>query len=248
MIKPIIEMRGISKNFGAIQALENVDLELMPHEVLGLVGDNAAGKTTLMKILCGRYIPSSGRIYMEGKKLDIFSPFDARKVGIETVYQDLALADNLDVTANIFLGKESLRGGLNQYFKVMDVKRMREKARRIIEKLELEELDITRKVRNLSGGQRQVVAIARAISFNPKVLIMDEPTASLAISKVSRVLELVKRFRKENILVIYIGHRLQEIFQIADRVMILRRGKNIGTYKTSEISMDEVIKLIIGEH
>ncbi|GAB4566387.1 MAG: ATP-binding cassette domain-containing protein [Anaerolineae bacterium] len=224
---PLVEMRGIRKSFGAVQALRGVDLTLGHNEVLGLVGDNAAGKSTLMKILSGAYIADEGEIYIEGERVHITKPEDSRRLGIEMVYQDFALANNLDVAANIFLGREIVRFRLGP-LKVMDQRRMAQEAQRLMERLRIDIASVRLKVENLSGGQRQAVAIGRATAFNAKVIIMDEPTAALSVAAIDKVLDLICQLKEHGASVIIISHRLEDIYRVGDRVMVMRQGRKVA--------------------
>lgn len=224
---PLVEMRGIRKSFGAVQALRGVDLTLGHNEVLGLVGDNAAGKSTLMKILSGAYIADEGEIYIEGERVHITKPEDSRRLGIEMVYQDFALANNLDVAANIFLGREIVRFRLGP-LKVMDQRRMAQEAQRLMERLRIDIASVRLKVENLSGGQRQAVAIGRATAFNAKVIIMDEPTAALSVAAIDKVLDLIRQLKEHGASVIIISHRLEDIYRVGDRVMVMRQGRKVA--------------------
>lgn len=224
---PIIEMRNIKKSFGAVRALRGVDLVLHHNEVLGLVGDNAAGKSTLMKVLSGAYIPDEGQIFIEGKKAYITKPEDARRLGIEMVYQDFALTNNLDVAANVFLGREAVRWQLGP-IRVMDRQYMEERAWEVMDNLKITIDSVRLKVQNLSGGQRQAVAIGRATAFNAKVIIMDEPTAALSVAAIQQVLDLVKELKAQGCSIIIISHRLEDIYQVGDRLMVLRHGRKVA--------------------
>jgi simple sugar transport system ATP-binding protein len=241
---PIIEARGISKRFGQVVALSDVSLQLNPGEVLGVVGDNGAGKSTLMKCLSGLHPPSAGEILVEGRAVRLASPADARALGIEMVYQDLALAGNLRIDENIFLGRELTRrfGPL----RVVDHKANQVRAMEHLDKLHIEVKSVAQRVEQLSGGQRQAVAIARATAFEAKVVIMDEPTAALAVREVRKVLDLVKDLRMHGISVIFISHRLDDIFYVCDRVMALFHGRNFADAPLSEIDRNEVIGWIMG--
>ena len=226
-VTPIVEMRNIKKHFGAVQALTGVDLVLYPNEVLGLVGDNAAGKSTLMKVLSGAYIPDDGGVFIEGKHVHITKPEDARRLGIEMVYQDFALANNLNVAANIFLGREAVRWRLGP-IQLMNQRHMEEFARDALERLKIKIDSVLLRVENLSGGQRQAVAIGRATAFNAKVIIMDEPTAALSVAAIGQVLDLIKELKAQGCSIIIISHRLEDIFQVCDRVMVLRHGRKVA--------------------
>lgn len=219
-------MRSIKKNFAAVQALKGVDLALHHNEVLGLMGDNAAGKSTLMKVLSGAYIPDGGEILIEGNKTHFSNPMDARRQGIEMVYQDYALANNLDVSANVFLGREmvSLRLGP---VGVLDYRHMEQETKNLLNRLKIDIPSVHQKVERLSGGQRQAVAIARATAFDAKVIIMDEPTAALSVAAIEKVLELVRELKAQGASIIIISHRLEDIFRVSDRMIVLRQGRKV---------------------
>ncbi len=223
---PIVEMRGIKKNFGAVQALRGVDLVLQHNEVLGLVGDNAAGKSTLMKILSGAYTPDSGEIILDGQQAHFSSPLDARRQGIEMVYQDYALANNLDIAANVFLGREAVSFNLGP-ISVLDYHFMEQETKRLLERLRIRVDSVRQKVERLSGGQRQAVAIARATAFDAKVIIMDEPTAALSVAAISKVLDLIRELKAQGASIIIISHRLEDIYHVGDRMMVLRHGRKV---------------------
>lgn len=224
---PVVEMRNIKKNFGAVQALRGVDLVLHHNEVLGLVGDNAAGKSTLMKVLSGAYIPDEGEIFLEGEKAHIANPMDARRQGIEMVYQDYALANNLDVAANVFLGREAVRIKLGP-IGVMDYHYMEQETQSLLSRLKIDISSVRLKVERLSGGQRQSVAIARATAFNAKVIIMDEPTAALSVAAIDKVLDLVRELKAQGSSIIIISHRLEDIYRVSDRMIVLRHGRKVS--------------------
>ncbi|TRZ44717.1 sugar ABC transporter ATP-binding protein [bacterium] len=224
---PVVEMRNIKKSFGAVQALRGIDLVLHHNEVLGLVGDNAAGKSTLMKVLSGAYIPDEGEIFIEGKKVHMVEPMDARRLGIEMVYQDFALANNLDVAANVFLGHEAVSAQLGP-IGVMDKRHMEQETQRLLDRLKIDISSVRLKVESLSGGQRQSVAIARATAFNAKVIIMDEPTASLSVAAIGKVLDLVRELKAQGCSIIVISHRLEDIYEVSDRMMVLRHGRRVS--------------------
>jgi simple sugar transport system ATP-binding protein len=223
---PIVEMRNIKKNFGAVQALRGVDLILRKNEVLGVVGDNAAGKSTLMKVLSGAYMADEGEILLEGKRVHLSDPMDARRRGIEMVYQDCALSNNLDVAANVFLGREVVGmrlgplGVLNEHY-------MEQDTQRLLDRLKIDISSVRLKVERLSGGQRQAVAIARATAFNAKVTIMDEPTAALSVAAIAKVLDLVRELKAQGSSIIIISHRLEDIYEVSDRLMVLRQGRKV---------------------
>jgi simple sugar transport system ATP-binding protein len=224
---PIVEMRNIKKSFAAVQALRGVDLVLHRNEVLGLVGDNAAGKSTLMKVLSGAYIPDEGEIFIEGRKANITDPMHARRLGIEMVYQDFALANNLDVAANVFLGREVVTTHLGP-ISVMDNRYMETETQHLLDRLKIDISSVHLKVERLSGGQRQAVAIARATAFDAKVIIMDEPTAALSVAAIGKVLDLVRELKAQGASIIVISHRLEDIYQVSDRMMVLRHGRKVS--------------------
>lgn len=239
----LLELSGISKHFGAIQALTDVSLTLSAGEVVGLMGDNGAGKSTLVKIVAGNYPPSSGTIGIEGRKVAFHKPTDARAAGIEIVYQDLALCDNLTAAANVFLGRELLKGV--RPFLALDYKTMYQRAGELFAELKSE----TRPrdlVRKMSGGQRQAVAIARTRLSEPKIVLMDEPTAAISVRQVAEVLSLIRRLRDHNITVVLISHRMPDVFAVADRIVVMRRGEKVADKPISQSSPEEVTGLITG--
>lgn len=224
---PIVEMRNIKKHFGAVQALRGVDLALQHNEVLGLVGDNAAGKSTLMKVLSGAYIPDGGEIFIEGKKTSFANPMDARRQGIEMVYQDYALSNNLDVAANVFMGREVVRIKLGP-LGVMNYPYMEQETQNLLQRLKIDIASVRQKVERLSGGQRQAVAIARATAFDAKVIIMDEPTAALSVAAIDKVIELIRELKAQGSSIIIISHRLEDIYRVSDRMIVLRQGRKVS--------------------
>ncbi len=237
---PLVEMRGIHKRFGGIHAVNGVSVDVYPGEVVGVLGHNGAGKTVLMKILSGAYSRDEGDIFINGEKAEIHSPRDAQALGIETIYQTLALADNLDAPANLFLGRE-----LVTKYGTLDDDAMESEARKVIHRLNPNFLNIKDPVRTMSGGQRQSVAIARAIHFNAKILIMDEPTAALGPQETAMVGELVKQLKSEGIGIFLISHDIHDVFDLADRVTVMKNGKQVGTRRTSEVTKDQVLGMII---
>ena len=241
----LLEAKGVTKYFGTITALENVNLKIHGGECLGVVGDNGAGKTTLMKVLSGLYKPSAGSLFFEGNEKVLESPRDSQNLGLEMVYQDLALAGNLPIGENIFLGREPTKNiGL---LKLLDFKKIKELTDAHLEKLKINVKSADQKVEELSGGQRQAVAIARSTAFNAKVVIMDEPTAALAIKEVGKVLDLINSLKKTGVGVIVISHRMDDIFKVCDRVMALFQGTNFAESELSKTSRDEVIGWIMGK-
>ncbi len=244
--RPLVEMRAISKSFGAVQALQNVDLVLDYDEVLGLIGDNAAGKSTLMKILSGAYIADEGEILLEGDKVHITKPEDSRNLGIEMVYQDFALAGNIDVSGNVFLGREISLKGLGRLLNMLNRRKMDQESERLLDRLNIDVESVRLKVENLSGGQRQSVAIGRSTAFNAKVIIMDEPTASLSVAVVGRVLELIKQLKEHGVSIIMISHRLEDILEVSDRVMVLRQGRRVGDMKNEDLDIPDLVAYMVG--
>ncbi len=236
---PLVELRGIHKSFGAIKALADVDFRLMRGEILGLVGDNAAGKSTLMKILSGAYTKDQGEIYLEAERVDFHGPHDSRACGIEMIYQDFALCGNMDVAANIYLGRWPTKGLF------VDKRRMETEAWEILQRLRVDLASVNVRVESLSGGRQQSVAIARALSLNPKVLILDEPTANLSVPATERLLELMLELKKQNVAQVIISHRLQDIFAVGDRVMVLKRGRHVGEQVIKDTTEDKVLGLIV---
>jgi len=244
MTTPILQAKGICKYFGPITALEDVDLQVSAGEVLGVIGDNGAGKSTLMKAFSGLVPASKGEIWFQGKPVKFHSPRDARNLGIEMVYQDLALAGNLPIAQNIYLGREPTKrfGFINR----IDHKRCLEMSQEHLDTLKIHVKNAGQKVEDLSGGQRQAVAVARATAFDANLVIMDEPTAALAVKEVSKVLELIKRLKSLNVAVIIISHRMDDIFAVCDRVMALFHGKNFAEAYINETSHDELIGWVMG--
>lgn len=241
----LLEARGISKRFDAVQALQDVDLAVEHGEVLALVGDNGAGKSTLIKIISGVHPPDTGEIRLDGQRVRIDSPEVAKGLGIETVYQDLALFEHADVSGNLFAGREVTRRLLG-ILPVLDEARMRAFARETLWRLRIEVPGIDRSMKLLSGGQRQSVAIGRAIAFGTKLVIMDEPTAALGAVESAKTLELVRSLRARGLTVIVISHNLQHVFSVADRIAVLRRGRMVGVVRPSETSGEAVVRMIVG--
>ena len=241
---PVVEARKISKHFGHVNALVGVDLTLVRGEVLGVVGDNGAGKSTLMKVLSGVHPASSGELLIEGQKVSFSNPGDARRIGIEMVYQDLALAGTMRIDENIFLGREQTRrfGPVA----LVDHQANQTRAMEHLDNLKIHVKSVGQRVEELSGGQRQAVAVARATAFDAKVVIMDEPTAALAVKEVAKVLDLIKGLRDKGIAVILISHRLDDIFYVCDRVMALYHGRNFEEGRLADIERNEVVGWIMG--
>lgn len=240
---PLVEMKGISKAYGGVQALQGVDLAVYPGEVHALVGDNAAGKSTLVKILSGAVAMDEGSILFEGQAVGLRGPRDAKKLGIETVYQDLALADNLDVPSNIFMGRELMRPGRRGPF--LDLRRMEKEARALLARLKINIPDVLQPVRAMSGGQRQCVAIARTVYFNARLVILDEPTAALGVQETEKVHALVREMREHRLAVVLVSHNLRHVFDLCDRVTVLKNGRSVGSRRTAETEHDEVVRMIV---
>lgn len=239
----IVEMKGISKRFGSIQALKNVDLELRHGEILGLVGDNAAGKSTLMKCLSGAVVPDEGEILVERQKVTIRNPVDARALGIEMIYQDLALFNNLDVASNVFIGREQTRALGELGF--LDKQAMYEAAAQLLDRLKIDIASPKLLVAEMSGGQRQMVACARAIAFESKILIMDEPTAALGVKEANTLLKLIEGFRDQGLSIILITQRIPDVLAIGDRVIVLKAGERQGVLEVDQCTLDDVVELIV---
>ena len=236
---PILELKGVSKSFGAVQALYKVDFEVRRGEVMALVGDNGAGKSTLIKGIAGIHAFDEGETFFEGEQVNIHGPRDAANLGIEVVYQDLALADNLDVVANMYLGREQV----NRI--VLDEPTMEQNARKTLDSLSVTTLRSVRQaVAGLSGGQRQAVAVAKAVMWNSKVVILDEPTAALGVAQTRQVLDLVRRLADRGLAVVIISHNLHDIFEVADRITVLRLGQSVALYEKDKTTQQEVVHAI----
>jgi D-xylose transport system ATP-binding protein len=236
-----LELKGVSKSFGAVQALFEVDFHVSSGEVMALVGDNGAGKSTLIKCIAGIYSIDSGEVLFEGEKVSLHGPKDSARLGIEVVYQDLALADNLDVVQNMFLGREELTGPLRSLNEIL----MEKRANDTLATLSVTTIRSVRQtVAGLSGGQRQSVAVAKAVMWNSKVVILDEPTAALGVAQTRQVLDLVKRLGEQGLAVVLISHNLHDIFEVADNITVLRLGQNVGEYKRTDVTQTQVVEAI----
>jgi len=246
--QPILQAKGLYKRYGHVTAIDGADFELYPGEILAVIGDNGAGKSSLIKALSGAVIPDAGEILLDGQPAKFRSPLDARAAGIETVYQDLAVSPSLDIATNLFLGRERRRAGFRgSVLRMLDLKGMREAAKLEMSALGLLTIqDMGQAVETLSGGQRQGVAVARAAAFGQRVVIMDEPTAALAIKEVGKVLDLIKSLKDHGVAVIVISHRMDDIFYCCDRVMALYQGTNFADAPLTETSRNEVIGWIMG--
>lgn len=238
---PLVEMRNISVAFGGIHAVDHATIDLFAGEVVGLVGGNGAGKSTLMKVLSGAYHADSGQIFIDGKPVTINNPRDAKTLGIETIYQQLALADNVDASANVFLGRE-----LMTTWKTLDDVAMEAATRKVMGRLNPAFRRFKNPVKDLSGGQRQSVAIARAIHFNARILIMDEPTAALGPAETRQVRDLIKQLKKEGIGIFLISHELHDVFDLADRITVMKTARMVGTVNKNDVTTDDVLAMIIG--
>ncbi|MFE0104677.1 ATP-binding cassette domain-containing protein [Streptomyces sp. NPDC059009] len=237
---PVLALRGVSKRFGAVQALTDVDLEVHAGQVVALVGDNGAGKSTLVKTIAGVHPIDEGTIEWGGKSVTIARPHDAQGLGVATVYQDLALCDNLDVVANLFLGRELGRA------KVLDEVKMEKRAKELLDTLSIRIPSVRIPIASLSGGQRQVVAIARALVGEPKLVILDEPTAALGVEQTAQVLDLVERLRERGLAVLLISHNMADVKAVADEVAVLRLGRNNGVFSVKDTTNEDIIAAITG--
>lgn len=245
--QPVYEARGLTKRYGSVTALDGADFELYSGEVLAIVGDNGAGKSTLIKILSGAVIPDEGEIRMDGEVVHLGNPLKARALGIETVFQDLALAPGLDITSNLFLGREKrVAGLLGTIFRKLDKRSMRREAASHMKSLKIGVRSMAQTVETLSGGQRQGVAIARAVSWGRRVVIMDEPTAALGVQESGMVLELIRRVRERRVPVVIISHSLPQVFAVADRIQVMRLGRRVGVASPADQTMDDVVAMITG--
>ena len=241
----VLEVKSVSKRFGGVQALDDVSIHLNEGEVLALAGDNGAGKSTLIKVISGVYHPDDGDIIFNNENIQLDNPRFAREKGIETIYQDLALADNLNVGANIFLGREPMKKKLG--VPIIDRELMLSESKKVLKNLEINipETSLEEPVGKLSGGQRQAVAIGRALYWNAKLLIMDEPTAALGVPEQRNVMDLIKKLKEQKVSIIFISHNLTDIFQASDRIVVLRRGIKAGEKLIKETNSDEIVKLMV---
>lgn len=240
----VVEMDAITKTFGEVVALEDVTLELRRNEVLALAGDNGAGKSTLIKCLAGAHEPDSGTIRIDGEPVVLDSPRTAKRLGIETTFQDLAVAGNLTVTQNIFLGREAVSGP-DTLLGVLDRRAMRDRARELLEELEIG-VDVDEKVSNLSGGERQLVSISRTLLSDPEIVIMDEPTSALSVEGAERVLELIDRMQRQGISIILISHNLDYVRRAADRIQVLHQGRSAGVVDAENVEREDIVRRMVG--
>jgi fructose transport system ATP-binding protein len=245
---PVLQAKGLTKRYGRVVAIDGSDLELLPGEILAVIGDNGAGKSSLIKALSGALVPDSGEILLDGKPVHFRNPMEARTAGIETVYQTLAVAPGLDIADNLFLGREQRRPGpLGSVLRMLDRKRMREEAARHMSELGVGTLqNISQAVESLSGGQRQAVAVARSAAFGSKVVILDEPTAALGVKEGNRVLQLIRDVRDRGLPVILISHNMPHVFEVADRIHIQRLGRRIAVIEPGSHSMSDAVAIMTG--
>lgn len=246
-VTPVLEARNLVKRYGHVTALDGADLDLFPGEILAVIGDNGAGKSTLVKALSGALVPDDGEIRLDGRSVKFHGPADARRHGIETVYQDLALAPAMSVAENLFLGREARRAGvLGSVFRLIDKPRMMAEAASHLQSLQIGIRSMTQPVESLSGGQRQGVAVARSTAFARHVVIMDEPTAALGVKESGMVLDLIRRVRDKGLPVLLVSHNMPHVFEVADRIHIARLGKRVAVVKPGEISMADAVAIMTG--
>ncbi|HEX2907920.1 MAG TPA: ATP-binding cassette domain-containing protein [Phototrophicaceae bacterium] len=245
-MEPVLSVKNIVKRFGGLTAVNHVSLDVCPGEVVGLVGDNAAGKSTLIKCISGVYHPEEGEIYFEGQQVHFSHPLEARAAGIETIYQDLALSGNLDVPSNIFLGREIKKRYLGGLINTLDEKFMLREAEILLKDLEIRFPNLKMPIDKLSGGQRQAVAIARALYWNAKFIIMDEPTNNLGVIEQRKVVELIRRLRDQGVPVILISHTLPDVFAVTDRIIVMHRGRKVTEKPTADTNSTEIVQYMMG--
>src|SRR6056297_940829 len=244
-MEPLLEVKNITKRFGGLVAVDNVNMKVFPGEVIGILGDNGAGKSTLIKVISGVYHADAGKIYFNNQMIRINNPMEALRIGIETIYQDLALAENLNVYSNIFLGREKLKKYLG-FIDVLDHDYMLNESKKVLKRLDIQIPSLRNKIINLSGGQRQAVAISRSIYWDAKLLIMDEPTAALGVVEQEKVLNLVKTLSSQGVSVIVISHQMRDVFSVASRLIVMRRGKKVAERITKKTTHEEIVGLIVG--
>jgi fructose transport system ATP-binding protein len=244
---PLLVAEGISKAFGHVEALRGVGIELREGEVLALVGDNGAGKSTLIKILSGALQPDEGEIWIDGRRVDLPSPIAARQLGIETVYQDLAIIPSLDITENLFLGRElRFSGRIGRFLPFIDKRSMRRRAREHLQTLNIGIPSVRQRTETLSGGQRQAVAVARAPAFGRRIVIMDEPTAALGVRETAAVMDVIRRINEHGLAIVLVSHNLPQVLELSHRVMVLRAGRNVGFLRTRDTDMEQIVRMITG--
>lgn len=245
-MEPLLSVKNLTKRFGGLTAVNQVSMDVFPGEVVGLVGDNGAGKSTLIKMVAGVHQPNEGEIYFDGKRVNVSNPSEARDMGIETIYQDLALAGNLDVAANIFLGRERKRRYLGGVVRTLDEKFMQQEASKVLQQLDVHFPSLTQKIDKLSGGQRQAVAIVRALYWHARLMIMDEPTNNLGVAEQAKVLDLIRRLRDQGVPVLVISHTMRDIFAVSDRIVVLHRGRKVADKSTEDTNTEEIVQYIMG--
>ncbi|HTR14097.1 MAG TPA: ATP-binding cassette domain-containing protein [Roseiarcus sp.] len=246
MSEPLLSIRSLTKVFGGLVAVDNVSLDVRRGEVVGLLGDNGAGKSTLIKCVSGVYQPEEGEMMFDGQRMDFATPMDARRAGIETIYQDLALANNLDVGANIFLGREVKKRRFGGLVQTLDDKLMLKESSKTLDSLQIRFPTLTQPIEKLSGGQRQAVAIARAVYWDAKLMIMDEPTNNLGVPEQHKVLELIRTLKDRDVPVILITHILPDAFAVTDRVVVMHRGRKVAERATSDTNAEELVQYMVG--
>ena len=239
--EPLLRLRGINKSFGAVRALSGVDFEVYAGEVVGLVGDNGAGKSTLIKVISGVEPADDGEIFVEGQQVKIATPQAATRLGIQTVYQDLALCDNLDVVSNLFLGREE-----HSPVSILNENDMERQGVQVLRTLDVKLPSVRAIVKSLSGGQRQSIAVAKSILRNAKIVLLDEPTAALGVAQTRQVLQLIHRMREQGLAVVVISHNLADVFEVVDRVIVLRLGRRVGTFDVKNTTPEQVVSAITG--
>jgi ABC-type sugar transport system ATPase subunit len=245
-MEALLSVKNLVKRFGGLTAVNQVSLDVYPGEVVGLVGDNAAGKSTLIKCISGVYQADEGEIFFQGQRMRFARPIDARRAGIETIYQDLALADNLGISANIFMGREVKRKYLGGVVHTLDETFMTAESRKVLNTLDIRFANFGEKIEKLSGGQRQAVAIARAIYWQAKLMIMDEPTNNLGVVEQRKVLDLIVKLREEQVPVILISHTLPDVFAVTNRILVMHRGRRVAERRTSETNSQEIVQYMMG--
>lgn len=245
-MEPMLSVKHLVKRFGGLTAVNNVSVDIYPGEVVGLVGDNGAGKSTLIKCVSGVYQHDEGEIYFEGRRVRFSRPIEARRAGIETIYQDLALAGNLNVSANIFLGREIKREYLAGVIRVLDENYMLDESRKVLDMLDIRLPNFREQIEKLSGGQRQAVAIARAMYWNAKLMIMDEPCNNLGVPEQRKVLDLIRKLRDQGVPVILITHTLPDVFAVTDRIVVLHRGRKVAEKRTADTDSQEIVEYMVG--
>lgn len=245
-MEPMLSVKNLVKRFGGLTAVNQVSLDVYPDEVVGLVGDNAAGKSTLIKCVSGVYQADEGEIFFQGQRAHFARPIDARRAGIETIYQDLALAGNLGISANIFMGREAKRKYLGGLVHTLDETHMSTESQKVLDTLDIHFSNFGEKIEKLSGGQRQAVAIARAVYWQAKLMIMDEPTNNLGVVEQRKVLDLIGKLREQGVPVILISHTMPDVFAVADRIVVLHRGRKVTEKRTSDTNSQEIVQYMVG--